>query len=197
VHNWSGIDRQLAPMIEPGGTFVVRFTPPRSGTFIYHTHLHDYIQLSGGMYGPLIVLDEGETFDPATDHVVVLGRRSVTSEAANILQDAASVVSNGQLEPRFVWKAATKHRVRLINITPDDIFNVSLQTAEAPVMWTPITKDGALLPAAESKLVPARQTIAVGETYDFEYVTAGRKTVWLEVRTTSGKWQAQGEVIVK
>ncbi len=104
VHNWSGIDRQLAPMIEPGGTFVVRFTPPRSGTFIYHTHLHDYVQLSGGMYGPLIVLDEGETFDPATDHVVVLGRRSVTSEAANILQDAASVVINGQREPRFVWK---------------------------------------------------------------------------------------------
>jgi FtsP/CotA-like multicopper oxidase with cupredoxin domain len=197
VHNWSGIDRQLAPMIEPGGTFVVRFTPPRSGTFIYHTHLHDYIQLSGGMYGPLIVLDEGETFDPATDHVVVLGRRGVTSEAANILQDAASVVVNGQREPRFVWKAATKHRVRLINITPDDIFNVSLQTAEAPVMWTPITKDGALLPAAESKLVPARQTIAVGETYDFEYVPAGRKTVWLDVRTTSGKWQAQGQVIVK
>jgi FtsP/CotA-like multicopper oxidase with cupredoxin domain len=197
VHNWSGIDRQLAPMIEPGGTFVVRFTPPRSGTFIYHTHLHDYVQLSSGMYGPLIVLDEGETFDPATDHVVVLGRRSVTSEAANILQDAASVVINGQREPRFVWKAATKHRVRLINITPDDIFNVSLQTVEAPMMWTPITKDGALLPGAESTLVPARQTIAVGETYDFEYVTAGRKTVWLEVRTTSGKWQAQGEVIVK
>ena len=118
-------------------------------------------------------------------------------EAANILQDAASVVINGQREPRFAWKAATKHRVRLINITPDDIFNVSLQTVEAPVMWTPVTKDGALLPGAESTLVPARQTIAVGETYDFEYVTAGRKTLWLEVRTTSGKWQAQGEVIVK
>ncbi len=94
-------------------------------------------------------------------------------------------------------EATTKHRVRLINITPDDIFNVSLQSVEAPVMWTPITKDGALLPAAESTLVPARQTIAVGETYDFEYVAAGRKTLWLEVRTTSGKWQAQGEVIVK
>jgi FtsP/CotA-like multicopper oxidase with cupredoxin domain len=184
-------------MIEPGGTFVVRFTPPRSGTFIYHTHLHDYLQLSGGMYGPLIVLDEGETFDPATDHVVVLGRRSVTSEVANILQDAASVVVNGEREPRFVWKAATTHHVRLINITPDDIFNVSLRTVEAPVTWTPIAKDGALLPRAESILVTASQTIAVGETYDFEYVTTGRKTLWLEVRTTSGKWQAQGEVIVK
>ena len=53
VHGWSGVDRRLAPMIEPGGTFVVRFTPPRAGTFIYHTHLHDYRQLSSGLYGPI------------------------------------------------------------------------------------------------------------------------------------------------
>ena len=45
---------------------------------------------------------------------------------------------------------------------------------------------------------PARQTIAVGETYEFEYeAPQGRKTAWLEVRTTSGKWQVQGEVIVR
>ena len=36
-------------------------------------------------------------------------------------------------------------------------------------MWTPVAKDGAPLPAAESVAVPARQTIAVGETYEFEY----------------------------
>jgi hypothetical protein len=64
-------------------------------------------------------------------------------------------------------------------------------------MWTPIAKDGAVVPSAESPLVPARQAIAVGETYHFEYLTAGRKTLWLHVRTTSGKWQAQGEVIVR
>ena len=38
-------------MIEPGGVFVVRITPPRAGTFIYHTHLHDYRQLSSGFTG--------------------------------------------------------------------------------------------------------------------------------------------------
>ena len=46
VHGWSGAGQQVAPMIEPGGSFVVRFTPPRAGTFIYHTHLHDFRQLS-------------------------------------------------------------------------------------------------------------------------------------------------------
>ena len=38
-------------MIESGGSFVVRFTPPHTGTFIYHTHLHDERQLPLGLYG--------------------------------------------------------------------------------------------------------------------------------------------------
>ena len=45
---------------------------------------------------------------------------------------------------------------------------------------------------------PARQTIAVGETYDFALdLPRGRQTVWVEVRSTSGKWLAQGQVIAK
>ena len=105
VHGWSGIDRRVTPMIEPGGTFVVRFTPPRAGTFIYHTHLHDYRQLSSGLYGPLIVTNAGETFDPATDHVIVLGRSGLTSDEPSVLTDPESVVMNGERAPRFVWKA--------------------------------------------------------------------------------------------
>jgi len=62
----------------------------------------------------------------------------------------------------------------------------------------PLTKDGARLPPAEAVLGPARQTLAVGETYDFEYqAPAARKTVWIEIRNRSGKWQAQGQVNVK
>ncbi|MGH8612260.1 MAG: multicopper oxidase domain-containing protein [Gammaproteobacteria bacterium] len=198
VHGWSGADQRLAPMIEAGGTFVVRFTPPHAGTFIYHTHLHDFRQLSSGLYGPLIVTDPGETFDPATDHVLVLGRTGVTSEEASITNDPSSVVLNGKHAPRFVWKAAARHRVRLINITPDDIFSVCLQSAEEPVAWKPLTKDGAAVPASASILRPACQKIAVGETYDFEYATpAGGKTMWVEIRSTGGKWQVQGQVIVK
>jgi FtsP/CotA-like multicopper oxidase with cupredoxin domain len=41
--------------------------PPRSGTFIYHTHWHDASQLTNGLYGPMIVLPEGEAFDPKSD----------------------------------------------------------------------------------------------------------------------------------
>jgi FtsP/CotA-like multicopper oxidase with cupredoxin domain len=198
VHGWSGIGQRVAPMIEPGARFVVRFTPPRAGTFIYHTHLHDYRQLSSGLYGPLIVIDPGETFDPRTDHVVVLGRNDVTSEAASILRDPQSVVMNGERAPRFVWNAGQRHRLRFINITPDDIFVVSLQAGDALATWKLLTKDGALVPPADSTPGPARQAIAVGETYDFEYeAPQGRRTLWLEVRSTGGKWQAQGSVVVR
>jgi len=54
------------------------------------------------------------------------------------------------------------------------------------------------VPEADSAPGPARQTIAVGETYDFEYeAPPGRKTAWLEVRSTSGKWLVQGQVTIR
>ncbi len=59
VHGWSGAGARVTPIIEPGATFVVRFTPPRTGTFIYHTHLHDHRQLPAGLYGALLVVDPG------------------------------------------------------------------------------------------------------------------------------------------
>jgi FtsP/CotA-like multicopper oxidase with cupredoxin domain len=197
VHGWSGIGERRAPMIEPGGTFVVRFTPPRAGTFIYHTHLHDVRQLSSGLYGPLIVTEPGETFDPASDHVVVLGRSGLTSEEESILGGPESVVMNGERAPRFVWKAGQRHRIRLINITPDDIFAVTLQAKDGPVLWKPVSKDGARLPEASASL-PAVQTIAVGETYEFDWqAPPGRRTAWLEVRSTGGRWQVQGQIVTK
>jgi FtsP/CotA-like multicopper oxidase with cupredoxin domain len=198
VHGYSGQGRRVTPMIDPGSTFVVRFTPPRAGTFIYHTHVHDYRQLSSGLYGPLIVMDRDETFDPAGDHVIVIGRSGLASDEPSLLTEPDSVVINGERAPRLVWKAGARHRVRLINITPDDIFKVTLQSGAGSVKWTPLTKDGAPVPAPHAMPLAADQSIAVGETYDFEYeAPAGRHTLWLNVQTPGGKWQAQGRVVVR
>ena len=197
VHGWSGSGQRVAPMIAPGASFVVRITPPRAGTFIYHTHLHDYRQLSSGMYGPLIVTEPGETFDPATDHVVVLGRREVT-EASSLLEEAESAVVNGARAPQLSWRAGARNRIRVINITPDDILGVSLLVRDTPVTWRPLTKDGVPVPEAEAQPIAAKLRIAVGETYDFEYdAPPGRATLWLEVRTSGGKWQSQARVTLK
>ena len=71
VH-WHGI-RLPAPMdgtdgvqkpIEPGGFFEYRFVVPDAGTFWYHSHLNETVQMERGMYGALIVNDVA---DPVVD----------------------------------------------------------------------------------------------------------------------------------
>jgi FtsP/CotA-like multicopper oxidase with cupredoxin domain len=177
-------------MVEPGQSFVVRFTPPRTGTFMYHTHLHDRRQLTSGLYGAMLVVEAPAAFDEASDHVLVLGRGGP--------QRLAPVVINNEREPQFTWTAGTRHRLRLINITPNDVISVSLQSADGPVVWQPLTKDGAAVPSAHRVASPARQAIAVGETYDFEYdAPPGRRTLWIEARSPGGKWQAQGRIIIR
>jgi manganese oxidase len=189
VHGWSGAGTRVTPMIEPGDSFKVRFTPPRAGTFIYHTHLHDERQLASGMYGALIVLDPGETFDPATDHVMVIGRGG---------PGRAPALLNGTRESISVWKAGATHRIRFINITPSEIYVASLSNAEGPVAWRPLSKDGAPVPSAASEPTPATQVMAPGETFDFEYVApTGRQSLWLNLRTPGGRWEVQGRVVIK
>ena len=130
---------------------------------------------------------------------LVLGRSGVTSEAAAILRDPDSVVVNGERAPRLVWRAGKRHRLRLMNITPDDIFTGLAPDARlGRDVDAARRKDGAPLPAAECVSGPARQTIAVGETYEFEdQAPEGRRNLWLEVRSTGGKWQAQGLVVIR
>ncbi|HKH91160.1 MAG TPA: multicopper oxidase domain-containing protein, partial [Gemmatimonadaceae bacterium] len=55
VGGWSGWGTRVAPPIAPGDSFVVRLTPPRAGTFMYHTHADEGIQLPSGLYGALVV----------------------------------------------------------------------------------------------------------------------------------------------
>ena len=139
----------------------------------------------------MLVLDSDQAFDAQIDHVIVLGRGGPDGDAP--------VVLNGERSPTMVWGSSLRHRVRVINITPDDILSVSLQSAESPATWRPLTKDGAPVPSDRAQTRPARQIIGVGETYDFEVEVpcAGVETLWLDVRSPGGKWQAQGRVIVK
>jgi FtsP/CotA-like multicopper oxidase with cupredoxin domain len=190
VHGWSGSEKQATPSIGPGESFIVRFTPPRAGTFIYHTHLHDNRQMTSGLYGAMLVLEPDQVFDETVDHVFVLGRGGPALDAPAVI--------NGNSAPQVVWTASQRHRVRLINITPNDILNVSLRTPMEPVLWHPLAKDGANLPNERSAMEPATKVIAVGETYDFEYeAPPGRQSLWLEARSLGGKWQAQAHVIFK
>lgn len=119
VGGFSGASNRLAPMIAPGGTFQVRFTPPRAGTFIYHTHGEKGEELASGLYGPLVVLDSGATFDPLTDRVFVMadgGPGPVTP-----------IFINGTATPDTIdMRVGTTYRVRVIFITANDVLTMAL-----------------------------------------------------------------------
>src|SRR5688572_11965899 len=58
-----GTDSVQKP-IQPGEEFEYRFAVPDAGTFWYHSHQNETVQMEKGMYGALIVEDDA---DPAVD----------------------------------------------------------------------------------------------------------------------------------
>lgn len=164
VPGWTGSGQQTTPPIVAGASFVARMTPPRAGTFIYHTHWHDETQLVNGMYGPLIVLEPGQKYDPERDKTFVIGTGRYAPFGTMLLV-------NGTPEPDPIeLKTGTTYRLRLINITSNESdVRVRLDSKDVPVQWTVIAKDGADLPMAQRKIGAAEMGVTVGTTYDVEY----------------------------
>ncbi len=175
VAGLSGSPGHLAPAIPPGGTFVAEFTPPRAGTFIYHSHMDDAQQLGSGLYGAIVVLEPGQKFDPQIDRVMLFGQRGPSLLNPPVLNGATQ-------PPAMELRAGTKYRLRLINIAPDfPYLKVALLNGETPVRWRALGKDGAALPAAQAVLKLAELSISVGETYDFEYESSAPAELHLVV----------------
>ena len=164
VPGWTGSDQQTSPPIAPGSSFVARMTPPRAGTFVYHTHWHDEKQLVNGVYGPLIVLEPGQKYDLEHDRTFVFS-------LGKYIPFSLMLLINGSPEPFPVQlQAGAKYRLRFINITPNaSSLRVRLTCKDAPVQWKVVAKDGADLPPAQQKSSAADMGITVGETYDVEY----------------------------
>ena len=163
VPGWDGTPQRTTPYIDPGKTFVAYMTPPRAGTFIYHTHWNDVTQLTGGMYGALLVMEPGQKYDPETDKVFVLGRSGL-----NEMKDP--MMLNGSPQPGLMVVLPGKtYRLRLVNMTPTDMATVSLVSEGKPVKWHALAKDGADLPVQQATVRDAEQRVGVGETYDFEF----------------------------
>ena len=163
VPGWSGSGQQITPPIAPGTSFVARITPPRAGTFIYHTHWHDETQIRNGLYGPLIVLEHGQKFDPDADRTFVFSVGIYSPLGFMML-------INGQPGPDpLLLHTGKRYRFRLINITTEGAdLRVRLMFKGEPVSWRVIAKDGADLPPAQIVTSPADMFLTVGATCDVE-----------------------------
>jgi len=185
VAGFSGIGARLAPLIAPSDSFEARMTPPRSGTFLYHSHVDEPRHHRAGLVGALIVRD-APLADSAADRVFLLKSARGSGE-----DDAREI--NGQEDPdTLVLRAGNSYRFRIANLsvgTPNA--TVSLTARPSPtapsgpdtmlVRWRPVAKDGADLPLRARTMVPAVQVVSIGEAFDFEVEPAAPGRLWLEV----------------
>lgn len=176
----SGYPERRTPAILPGDSFDVALRTDRPGTYIYHTHMADIRQQSAGLYGPLIILPKGEEWDPETDRVFIAGLGLGEIEPP----PQPHVYLNGSRTPEPTeMTVGTEYRLRFINITPEIVDLVFRLVRDGfPVEWRPLAHDGWTLPIHQRHEAPARQTVSVGETYDFTFTPERPGKLALEVR---------------
>ncbi|MEO7366920.1 MAG: multicopper oxidase domain-containing protein [Gemmatimonadaceae bacterium] len=175
VSGWSGVGASRSPMVMPGDSFAVAFTPPRAGTFIYHTHMDEEAQLTRGMYAPMIVLEPGEVYDPKRDFVFMFGMAIVGGKEEGVLNGT-------KMHAPLELVVGKTYRFRFVNILPAARVQFSMVKDSLPIIWRSIAKDGASLPAARVKNQPAVLPVGVGETYDFEWTPSEAMDAVLQVR---------------
>lgn len=187
VAGLSGTGARIAPMIAPRDSFEARFTPPRAGTFIYHSHMDEPRTHRAGMLGAMIVRD-GSTTAAADEAIFFL--KAARAGPAGIPIDV-----NGQANPdTVVFRAGKTTRIRVIALTvvnpgatvaitsrPDSAILIRDDSLSVPLRI--VAKDGAELPITAQITMTSRQTISMGETYDYELAPQQPGIFRLEVRS--------------
>lgn len=174
VPGWSRTREKVAPLLRPGDVFDVVLAPPKAGTYMYHTHMDATRQLNNGMFGPLIVSDANERFDPEREKIFLLGD--------SIDGRYQGVTINGREAPDAITlKAGSDYRFRFINISEGAMLHVSLIRGQEKLQWLPVAKDGADLPPNLRQPSKASFLFNAGETYDFMFSPAETMEAQIEI----------------
>jgi manganese oxidase len=177
VPGFSGTGTRIMPPIAPGDSFVAEFTPPRSGTFPYHSHLHELRQIGSGMYGALIVSDAPR--DTTRDHVIVAGGGGLPTFEK---EGPSFLLVNGRVKPRPIhMTVGDTNRLRIVSIHADELLRFRFGDDSTVAHWAPIARDGADLPPALRGARTATLEMGPGETADFTYVPTRPGRMMLEV----------------
>jgi FtsP/CotA-like multicopper oxidase with cupredoxin domain len=195
--HWHGL-RLPAPMdgteavqqvVPPGGRFEYRFALPDAGTFWYHPHTNETVQLERGLYGVLVVRGDDE---PVVDRERVLVFDDVEVDKRGAIAPPGGLrerhngrqgnvrLLNGRVQPTFEVAAGQVERWRLVNVSSARYVNFSL----GGLPFRIIGSDGGLIErpvsATEVQLAPAdRVEIVVGP------LEAGQR-IEIQSRRTTG-----------
>ncbi len=144
----TGAGKRVSPLIAPRDSFEVRFTPPRSGTFMYHAHVNEVREQESGLVGALVVRDRGAS-EPTDEHVVFLKGSRLGLNANNPLD------VNGQASPdtivMHVGKPARLRIMSLSSVNPNATVTLTTRPESSfvnrddalVVRWRQVAKDGA------------------------------------------------------
>jgi FtsP/CotA-like multicopper oxidase with cupredoxin domain len=192
VADFSGQGTHIAKAIAPGDSFVARFTPPRSGTFMYHPHADETRQQQAGLTGALLVVDSLARFDSVHDKVLLL---TVPREEAN----SGKVLINGSLAPHVLQlRAGERYRLRIVDVhTFRPSMIVRLLRDSTPVTWRAVAKDGMDLPVEQATVRRSVQQMGNGETYDFELAPTEAGDLRFTVNAAAGALLAEMAVVVR
>jgi manganese oxidase len=168
VPGWSGDELATLPAIAPGDSLTVRFSTPRAGTFMYHSHFNEFQQIAAGLYGAIVVVEPGERYDPDSDRILLFSDAAPT---LNLLQGPfPPALLNGKEHPEpMELQAGKRYRFRIVNIRTDSEVGLELRRDGAPVQWRLVAKDGADLPPSQATLRPATARFGAGEIFDVEF----------------------------
>ena len=171
VPGWSGSGKDVLPSIAPHDSLTVRWTPPRTGSYMYHSHFREAQQMGSGLYGPIIVVEPGQRLDPETDKILFFG--TAGRQENPVFGPIPPFLMNGKAQPEAMsLKAGTRYRFRLFDLAGDSPLMVSINAGDAPTEWRAVAKDGYPLPPSQATLKPAVLMFEPGEIYDFELTPA-------------------------
>jgi FtsP/CotA-like multicopper oxidase with cupredoxin domain len=158
--------------VAPGDTFTYRFMVPDAGTFWYHPHVHETVQLERGLYGPLVVRGRDEPRLDAERVLVLddveLDRRGDVKGPGGWIEwhngrEGSTRLLNGREAPELRIAAGQVERWRIVNAASARYVRLSVGGRTFRILGT----DGGLIPspvpATDFVLAPAdRVDIAVG-----------------------------------
>ena len=186
-----GTDTVQRP-VEPGETFTYRFRLPDAGTFWYHPHTNETVQMERGLYGALIVRGDGEPVLDAERVLVLddlkLDRDGRVAGFGGLVQrhdgrEGDVRLVNGAREPELQMAAGQVERWRVLNASSARYVRLSIGGRPFRIIGT----DGGLIEApvaaTEVLLPPAdRVDLAVGpfeegDTLAIESLAYSRQTI--------------------
>lgn len=158
--------------VAPGETFTYRYHLPDAGTFWYHPHLNETVQLERGLYGALLVRDANE---PRLDAERVFIFDDIQLDRGGQIKPpgwwieshngrvGSTRLINGRREPEFQIAAGQVERWRILNAASARYLRLSIGNRPFHVLGT----DGGLIESpfgtSEVLLAPAdRVDLAVG-----------------------------------